>query len=218
MKSWPTDPQILRVGRFSPRCTLLGPGTRAVVWVQGCPLNCGECVAPEMIPFRGGDRVRVETLAARIDALGDIDGLTLSGGEPMSQAGALVRLVDDVRRRRDLTVMSYTGSTIERLRRRGSNDQRALLDRLDILVDGPYIAEQHVDRLWRGSANQRVHLLTERVTYLRPYLDGPGVGVDVEISRNGVTMTGVPPVRTMRGQLCQHQADRGVYLANGGSS
>jgi len=91
-----------------------------------------------------------------------VDGLTLSGGEPMAQAESLVSLVEQVLAVRDMSVMCYTGYSYEWLREAGSWSQRRLLDLLDILIDGPFIEDRHAPLRWRGSDNQQLHLLSER--------------------------------------------------------
>jgi anaerobic ribonucleoside-triphosphate reductase activating protein len=182
-----------------PACRVLGPGNRFVVWVQGCPLSCPDCVSPQWIPFTGGLRRDVEELADDIVARA-VDGLTLSGGEPFAHAEALAQLVRSVRRQRDLSVMSYSGFPIEYLRARGSAAQRALLAELDILVDGPYVRTRHAALRWRGSANQRIHVLTPR----HADLDAPDefAGLQFEVTAEGdLHWMGVPPVGGFRHAL-----------------
>ncbi len=182
---------LLRVADLHPACRTLGPGSRFVVWVQGCPLNCRGCVSPQWIPANGGTPMAVSALAERIAAEA-ADGLTLSGGEPFAQAGRLASLVDAVRARRDLSVMSYTGWTLEHLRAHGTPAQRGLLDRLDLLVDGPYVRGRHGDLRWRGSANQRVHHLTERHRGLDAEPD-TGAGLQIDLGPGPtVRWAGVP--------------------------
>jgi anaerobic ribonucleoside-triphosphate reductase activating protein len=179
----------LQVAESHPACTVLGPGTRFVLWVQGCPLNCRECVSPQWIPFAGGQSTTVTEVAERILAT-PVGGLTLSGGEPFAQAAALTRLVELLRARRDLSVMSYSGYTIEHLRAHGSPDQHRLLSQLDILVDGPYLAARHADLRWRGSANQRLHFLTDRH---RPEPADDTAGLQFELAGDGgLRWLGVP--------------------------
>jgi anaerobic ribonucleoside-triphosphate reductase activating protein len=150
------------VSRTLDRCAVLGPGQRAVIWVQGCPLRCPDCLAPQTLPFHGGTATPVTDLAEWLIGLAGIEGVTLSGGEPFAQAGPLALLLDEVREvRPDFTAMSYSGFTHAALRR-GTADQRALLDRLDLLIDGPYQRARHADLRWRGSSNQRVIALSDR--------------------------------------------------------
>lgn len=188
--------QTLRLGRFVERTEVLGPGRRALVVVQGCHLRCRGCVAPQTHALNGGTEVRVEDLAARLVGLGDIAGVTFTGGEPFLQAAALAHLVDRVREARPgLSTMSFSGYRLEWLRRSGSAAQRRFLERLDLLVDGPYVARLHQPLRWRGSSNQRLHALTPRH---RSELTGsPDVPAGLEISIDaglGVEWVGVPPV------------------------
>lgn len=151
----------------------------------------------------------VEELAKRIVETASIDGMTFSGGEPFAQAGTLGELVDAVRQVRDLSVMSYSGYTLEWLRRNGNSEQRGLLERLDILVDGPYRADLHASLRWRGSSNQRVHLLTTRhtATLLRP---DESAGLEVSVDAESMSWAGVPPTRGFRGALERRLFERGV--------
>ncbi|TCO48021.1 4Fe-4S single cluster domain-containing protein [Actinocrispum wychmicini] len=190
----------LDIADWHPACRVLGPGTRYVLWVQGCPLSCAGCVSPQWIPFGGGRRVAVDDLAATIAATA-ADGLTLSGGEPFAQAGALARLVSRIRAVRDLSVMCFTGYSLDHLASRGGPAAVALLSLVDILVDGPYLARRHADLRWRGSANQRVHQLTDRHA---GDLVGPdvGAGLQIEVAVDGtVQWLGVPPVPGFRAEF-----------------
>ncbi|MEV0235611.1 4Fe-4S single cluster domain-containing protein [Nonomuraea sp. NPDC050786] len=189
--------EILMVADTHPACHVLGPGVRFCVWVQGCPLRCKGCVSQEWIPMAGGRPTPVGELAARV-AEQARDGLTLSGGEPFAQAGPLSALVTAVRRARPgLSVMAYTGWTVEWLRAAGTDDQRRLLGLLDLLVDGPYVAARHADLRWRGSANQRIHLLSDR--HRGELGDDHGQGLQFEVTTTGsVHWMGVPPVPGFR--------------------
>jgi anaerobic ribonucleoside-triphosphate reductase activating protein len=199
------------VSRLLDRTRVLGPGARAVVWVRGCPLRCAGCIAAEDLPFEGGTRWSVPRLAGWLNGLpADVTGLTFSGGEPMAQAGALARLVDAVRADRDWSTMSYSGFTLERLRRHGDPDQRALLERLDLLVDGPYLEHRHADLRWRGSDNQRVHHLSARHA---PLDDDRSAGVEMTVVDGALRWTGVPAVPGFRAAFESAMAREGAPLA-----
>jgi anaerobic ribonucleoside-triphosphate reductase activating protein len=211
-KSWPENRDILHLARRSNHCTVLGPETRAVLWVQGCRFRCPGCVAPETQPLRGGQEVDVASLAEELAHLPEIEGVTFSGGEPMAQAAALVNLVDSIRRKRDLSFMSYTGYTLEHLLRRGSAAQKALVARLDILVDGPYIAARHTDLRWRGSDNQQVHFLSPRYRHLAAQANERGYQLECEHSADGTFhWMGIPP-KGFRERLERNMLARGIVL------
>lgn len=155
----------LRVAATCGGTTALGPGLRAIVWVQGCPFHCAGCIAPEWVPFdRPVMECQPEELAAQLLANPQVTGLTFSGGEPFAQAGALARLAREARRRRSLDVICFTGYRFETLLNHppeaGTFD---LLDEVDVLIDGPFIASQNNGVGLRGSTNQRIHYLTRRL-------------------------------------------------------
>lgn len=132
----------------------------------------------------------------------------------MAQAEALVSLVDGLLETRpDLTFMSYTGFQLETLLKDGTPPQRALLERLDILVDGPYEQENHCELLWRGSSNQTVHFLTDRYHHLENAVDDyRGSQIEFEIDRGGeLAWMGIPP-RGFREKFESSMAARGIHL------
>jgi anaerobic ribonucleoside-triphosphate reductase activating protein len=142
-----------------------GPGKRFALWFQGCPLRCPGCCNPEMLPFEGGSRVALAALTGQIRVAANdhgIEGITLLGGEPLAHAAAGAALARAVRGL-GLTVMVFSGYTLEEARQLPDPAVAELLALTDILVDGPYVREQpETRRRWIGSANQRVHFLTAR--------------------------------------------------------
>ena len=133
-----------------------GPGFRFVCFVQGCPHRCPGCHNPESHDPGGGREMAVEEVAAEMLRNPLTDGLTLSGGEPMEQAAACLRLAERAHGA-GLNAWCYTGYTLEHLLQEGTTDQRALLEQVDVLVDGPFLlAERTLSLPWRGSRNQRL--------------------------------------------------------------
>jgi anaerobic ribonucleoside-triphosphate reductase activating protein len=149
----------LNVARTIPRSAVNGPGERFVVWLQGCSLRCPGCWNPDTWAHLPRTLVRPSDLAATVLATQGIEGITLTGGEPFEQAGGLVPLVERVRAD-GLTVMAFTGFELEEL---AAGCQRSLLALCDVVVAGRYRREaRSPDLAWRGSANQKVHFLTDR--------------------------------------------------------
>jgi anaerobic ribonucleoside-triphosphate reductase activating protein len=169
----------------------LGPGLRAVVWVQGCPFDCAGCIAPEWIPQRPAREVDVVRLATELLVNPLVTGLTLSGGEPMAQAAALGELVREVRRRRDVDVVCFTGFRLAELRRRP--DVAGLLGQVDVLIDGRYVAARNDFRGLRGSSNQRVHHLSGRLRDVGYDFDGRARDAEIHLDGNEALLVGVPP-------------------------
>lgn len=191
-QAWTPRPDVVNLAFFLPRSAVNGPGERAVVWVQGCPLGCPGCWNPDTHPATARELVPVADLAARILSISGIEGVTYSGGEPFQQAAALARLSHLVRAA-GLSTFCFSGYTMEEIRASGDVDRLALLAVLDVLVDGRYDRQQPVRRLWRGSANQRVHFLTDRYAPRTDGGDEPGAGWELVVGPQGtVTVTGFP--------------------------
>ena len=172
-----------------------GPGARFALWVQGCPLRCSGCCNPHMLEDREDTLVPVDEIIERIVSVEGIEGLTCIGGEPFWQAGALAKVARAVRAR-GLSVMVFTGQTLERIRRSDDPDWAAFLAQIDLLVDGPYVQSKHVDdRRWIGSSNQRAHFLTQRYEHLREEMGGWDRGsntIEIRMSGGEVTINGFP--------------------------
>lgn len=135
-----------------------GPGMRLTVFTQGCPHRCAGCHNPGTHSREGGFDMSVAEVLSRFDANPLLSGITLSGGEPVAQAGALAPLAEAVQRR-GKNVWCYTGYTFEKLSAMlpGDRGLAALLRNVDVLVDGRY--EESLRNLalsYRGSSNQRV--------------------------------------------------------------
>src|SRR5438045_2768327 len=96
----------LRLHQFLPASRANGPGRRAVLWFQGCSLNCPGCFNPQTHAFSGGEGVTVEEMVARLVGLGDsIEGVTLSGGEPFQHRLAVLSLLSQLRAETKLGVL-----------------------------------------------------------------------------------------------------------------
>jgi anaerobic ribonucleoside-triphosphate reductase activating protein len=177
---------ILRVHATEPRSRANGPGSRFVVWVQGCTLGCPGCFNPAT-HAAGGREIDVDALA---DELRHVDGLTVSGGEPLQQAAAVAELLAHARSR-GLSTLVFSGYTVDEIRE--LPDGPAVLANLDVLIDGRYVAGERLGAGLRGSANQRIQLLTSRYTLAE--VEATPVA-EVRISPTGeVVLTGVDPLK-----------------------
>jgi anaerobic ribonucleoside-triphosphate reductase activating protein len=181
----------LNIAQLCPSTAALGPGNRFAVWVQGCPFNCHGCIAQEWIPFKIANAVRVEALAEAIIEKDDIQGISLSGGEPMMQAGRLSLLLRLVRKARpELDVILFSGFTLRQLI---WDEARDLLASIDLLVDGQYIEQHNNGHGLRGSGNQQFHFLTDRLLPYKQEITNHRSGMEFHLLDDGVLMAGIPP-------------------------
>ena len=82
----------LNIEAWQERSVVNGPGTRFVLWLQGCPILCHGCFNEDLLPFVPRHSVDVEDVATKILAVAGIEGVTYSGGEPTVQAQGLALL------------------------------------------------------------------------------------------------------------------------------
>ena len=132
-----------------------GPGIRTTIFSQGCPHLCPGCHNPETWDFGCGTQIPVEDIVDIVRSNPLCRGVTFSGGEPFSQAAGFAKLAA-LLKELGYEVASYSGFTFEELLE-GTEDQKKLLENIDILIDGRFIlAEKSLEIAFRGSRNQRV--------------------------------------------------------------
>lgn len=154
-------------------------------------MRCPECCNPELQAFTGGTEWRTDILAERILATSGIEGVSFLGGEPMSQPAAVLDVARRVRAR-GLSVMIFTGFTLSELRARRRADIDALLDIVDLLVDGRYEADRpDHKRRWIGSENQVMHFCTDRYSPIEPRFYASDT-VEIRLSSDGLMVNGWP--------------------------
>ena len=76
-----------------------GPGLRYVVFMQGCPYRCIYCHNPDSWKVKNGKLVTVKDIIKQIKPYLNYiktGGVTISGGEPMLQAGFVYKLTKEL--------------------------------------------------------------------------------------------------------------------------
>lgn len=168
----------------------LGPGNRYVIWVQGCPFNCKGCITPEGIPIIENNLIEIEQLIFSICSNEKITGITISGGEPFMQASRLVKIIAAVKLRRpELDVVVFTGFKLKEL---DWIEAKEFLELIDVLIDGKYIEKYNDNRGLRGSSNQQVNYLTEKLKRYKHYFEEKERGIEIHVYNQHQTIIGVP--------------------------
>ncbi len=182
----------MRIHGFEPRSRANGPGARFVVWFQGCTLGCAGCFNPGTHDATAGREISLGELARAMGAA-QVEGLSLSGGEPLQQPDAAIALLD-LARGLGLSTLAFSGYTRAEIEAQPRGPE--VLARLDVLVDGRYVAGDRLATGLRGSANQQIHLLTDRYTLAD--VEATPVA-EIRIDRTGeVVLTGVDPLKLKR--------------------
>ena len=140
--------------------TVLGPGRRIGIWFQGCTIHCKECLSPESWEFRQDLFISFSDLKVRLEKFQefDPDGVTISGGEPFDQPDGLLILLNILNKLNFNSIMVYSGYKFSYLQKKYS----PYLNLIDLLISEPFILDEKDTKLWRGSDNQKIHVLSPR--------------------------------------------------------
>jgi anaerobic ribonucleoside-triphosphate reductase activating protein len=182
---------LLHVHHFEPASRANGPGLRAVLWVQGCSLGCPGCFNPETHPRAAGEDWPIGSLVEKILAEHDsIEGITISGGEPLQQRPALEVLLGRIRHETALSVVLFSGYSWEEIQK--MRHIQSLLANVDVLLAGRYDASQRVAEALTGSANKTIHFLTSR--YSSKDLQPVPVAEVILTQAGEIRLTGINPI------------------------
>ena len=136
-----------------------GEWTRTVLWVSGCNRKCPGCQNKWSWNPKFGQEFDAGALVKLFDAVDRdvIDGLTLSGGDPMypenrSEVERICRMFRTKFGDRK-TIWMYTGYLFQEIQ------NEPVIQYLDVIVDGPFIEKLRFPDymyVWAGSSNQNV--------------------------------------------------------------
>ena len=166
-----------------------GPGNRFVLWTQGCSKGCKECFNPET----WSNNVYKELSPTQIFELiknFEVDGVTISGGDPLEQEDELLELlmlISTIRLRKG--VILFSGFTRAEISRDPIREE--CLRYVDVLIDGRYEKNLKVDFSLKGSSNQTFYFFSDKILNSELLFDQ-----EVEISsfEDSVIITGFPNV------------------------
>jgi anaerobic ribonucleoside-triphosphate reductase activating protein len=144
--------------------TVLGPGKRLGIWVQGCNINCPGCVSQDTWKTSADSLMPIDLLLASCRVMTDsaLDGVTISGGEPFEQPAALRELLDGLHEWRlelaqPFDILCYSGFPLTYLQKHHS----AILSQLDAIITEPFDQSVPRGKVWRGSTNQPLIMLSD---------------------------------------------------------
>jgi anaerobic ribonucleoside-triphosphate reductase activating protein len=180
--------------------TVLGPGRRIGIWVQGCSIGCKGCISQDTW---ARDNLRDMTVAqliiwCRQVSADQFDGVTISGGEPFDQPQALGALLDGLIHWRatsqlDFDILCYSGYPLATLQKKHKN----IIAKLDALIPEPYIDSKPLSHVWRGSSNQPLMGISERgqaryAEFLDAKVDDAEKRIQTSVDGNRVWYIGIP--------------------------
>lgn len=183
--------RYLNLHGFWPKSEANGPGQRAVIWLQGCSIRCPGCFNTDAQAFNAGNSVEVEKLFRRIINISEpIEGVTISGGEPLDQRRPLLALLKQIRENTYYSIILFTGYTWEEIQFFPETPE--LLACIDVIIAGRFNAERRIAANLIGSTNKTLHFITGRYN-LQNFSDIPVA--EIKISTDGiVSITGIDPL------------------------
>lgn len=132
-----------------------GEGIRYTIFTQGCPHHCPQCHNPQTHDPNGGYDEDTEKILSAVAENPLLDGITLSGGEPMEQPIPCAVLAQGAKKL-GLNVWTYTGYTWEQLVQKNDSNIQKLLAFTDVLIDGTFVYSlRSLELCFKGSSNQR---------------------------------------------------------------
>lgn len=166
---------------------VLGPGKRIGIWFCGCKHKCKGCSNPELWEFDEKYKTTVENvfeLISKIAVHNNVDGFTVTGGDPIYQYNDLMKLIPFLKKINN-DILVYTGFTTDEL---SGYD----LSGISVLIDGRYIEELNDGDLLRGSSNQKIHILEpEQEEKYKLYLKTERNKIQNFILDNGIVSVGI---------------------------
>lgn len=135
-----------------------GEGWRYSIFTQGCKHKCKGCHNPQTWEMNKGTEISVDELFNNIKNAFEenilMDGVTITGGDPMYQPLEILELCKKLKSI-DINIWMYTGFLYEEVVK--DSDMSAILNYIDVLVDGPFIESlKSLELEYRGSKNQRL--------------------------------------------------------------
>ena len=164
-----------------------GPGVRFVLWTQGCSKGCSECFNPETWSTNIYKELSPTQIFELIKNF-EVDGVTISGGDPLEQEDELLELLmllSTMRLRKG--VILFSGFTRAEISSNFIREQ--CLKYIDVLVDGRYEKNLKIDFSLRGSSNQEFYFFSNKISKEELFFDQE---IELSLESDKIVMTGFP--------------------------
>ena len=188
----------INIAQYLENTEVEGPGKRFAIWVQGCQRRCPGCCNPQFLDFMPKTIVDAKQLCKCIEnskQRNGIEGITFLGGEPVLQAKGLSEIAHYCHDS-GLSVMLFTGYTLDDLLRENLPFVDELLRYTDLLVDGAFDQNKlETKRNWVGSSNKNFHFLTDFYKSGIEYDTRFSHGFELRINQDGTLQTNGFPWR-----------------------
>lgn len=185
----------MKVARILYPVRSLGPGNRLVIWTAGCKKKCRGCMSAELwnpdcgTDFKNSELTEIITKYASKHT---VDGITISGGDPLEQPEELIGLVVGLKPVIN-DILVFTGFTLNELSETLSKEQFATIkENVSVLVDGRFEENNCDNNPLRGSANQKIYIFDSKVEPLyKEYCSVPH-SVETRLFGTELLFVGIP--------------------------
>jgi anaerobic ribonucleoside-triphosphate reductase activating protein len=168
-----------------------GPGNRMVLWVQGCTLNCPGCFNPETHQPNRENLTKITALLHEIKKhQKNIEGITISGGEPLQQLPAIIALCQLIKQQTALGIIVLTGYAYSEIQTFPLF--QPLISSIDLMIAGRFNQHQLLKYGLRGSTNKTYHFFTKR--YNQTLLENTKTSEIIIKPGGEIVITGIDPL------------------------
>jgi anaerobic ribonucleoside-triphosphate reductase activating protein len=188
-----SDPTFINLHAFLPQSFANGPGSRAVVWFQGCTLQCAGCFNPASHATKPNRIKPTSQISDEILCLTNIEGITISGGEPFQQPEALCELLKAIKEKSKLTIILLSGYSIDEIREIEVGEQ--ILSFTDVLIAGRYNQKLRKAEGLCGSSNKSLHFFTHKYS-LKDFETIPDLEIIIKPSSE-LIISGIEPLSSL---------------------
>ena len=166
-----------------------GPGKRFTLWTQGCSKGCVDCFNTETWSNKNNIVLSTSEIFELIKEE-EIDGVTITGGDPLEQEEELLDLLILINNLSlSKGVIVFTGFTYDEIRENRTREK--CCDYIDVLIDGRYEKENRVSDCFKGSSNQNIIYFSSKVKEEELIMDQE---VEVSIMDDIISVTGFPSI------------------------
>ena len=167
--------------------TVDGPGIRMVVFMQGCPMRCQYCHNPDTWSYDENKKMSVDEILKKYESIKEFlknGGITVTGGEPLSQIDFVTELFKKAKRKNIHTALDTSGVTF-------NPNNTGKIDELLRYTDLVMLDIKHIDddehKVLTGHSNKTIldfakylsekniptwirHVVVPEITYKEEYL------------------------------------------------
>jgi len=166
-----------------------GPGTRFTLWTQGCSKGCVNCFNPETWNNKNNIVLSSHEIFRLIEEE-EIEGVTITGGDPFEQEEDLLELLILISSLNlPKGVIVFSGFTYDEIRENKIREK--CCDYIDVLIDGRYEDNNRVTDCFKGSSNQNIIYFSSKIKEEELIMDQE---VEVSLSDGIISVTGFPSI------------------------